>query len=129
MFSENSSSCDNGWIVSHILWTTLGSVWATATCPQSSSFLGGVCICMHGASPVLREWNGTIADGQACCTMGLALAPPSQGSPLWFKVVLCYSKFLIFIISHWPGKCNWAFESELHSKSVLKLCSFLRDWL
>lgn len=26
-FSENSSSCDNGWIVNHILWTVFGCIW------------------------------------------------------------------------------------------------------
>ena len=106
-------------------WTKLGH-----PCPPTiSSFLGNECICMHGDSLVLREWNETIADGQACCTTGLASAPSLQGSPRWFKVVLCYSRSLIFIINHWPGKCNWAFESELHSECVLKLYRPLLDGL
>ena len=81
-------------------WTKLGH-----PCPPTiSSFLGNECICMHGDSLVLREWNETIADGQACCTMGLASAPSLQGSPRWFKVVLCYSRSLIFIINK-KGPC------------------------
>ena len=110
-------------------WTRL-SDWSKLghPCPPTiSSFLGNECICMHGDSLVLREWDETLADGQACCTTGLASAPPFQGSPRWFKVVLCYSRSLIFIINHWPGKCNWAFESELHSECVLKLYRPLLD--
>ena len=106
-------------------WTELGSL-----CPPTiSRFLGNESICMHGDSLVPREWNETIADGQACCTTGLASAPPLQGSPRWFKVVLCYSRSLIFIINHWPGKCSWAFACELHSGCVLKLYRPLLDGL